>query len=77
MYLIILGIKLSGFDGELTPIVFDKAIMLKTMGNAGETPMEFKVQDNIIYKGLSTVNDGEFEFSFVIPKDITYKPWKW
>jgi hypothetical protein len=34
--------------------------------------MEFKVQENRIYKGLSAVKNGEFTFRFVVPKDIFY-----
>lgn len=66
------GNKLSNFSGEIIPTVYDKAVMMKTMGNAGEKPMDFKVQENIIYKGLAEVKNGEFSFSFVIPKDISY-----
>jgi len=66
------GNKLSNFSGEIIPTVFDKAVMMKTMGNAGERPMDFKVQENIIYKGIAQVKNGEFSFSFVIPKDISY-----
>jgi hypothetical protein len=46
---------------------------MQTLGNAGETPMEFKVQENVIYKGVASVKNGDFEFSFVIPKDISYQ----
>ncbi len=66
------GNKLENFSGEITPTVYDKEVMMETLGNAGETPMEFKVQENIIYKGLTDVTNGEFSFSFVIPKDISY-----
>jgi hypothetical protein len=65
--------KLSNFNGKIIPVVYDKAAMKKTRGNAGETPMVFKVQENIIFKGLAEVKNGEFTFSFVIPKDISYK----
>jgi hypothetical protein len=65
--------KLSNFNGKIIPVVYDKAAMKKTRGNAGESPMEFKVQENIIFKGLAEVINGEFTFSFVIPKDISYK----
>ncbi len=66
--------KLSNFSGKIVPIVYDKAAMKQTRGNAGERPMEFKVQENIIYKGLTDVVNGEFSFSFVVPKDISYNP---
>ncbi len=66
------GSKLSGFNGTVTPTVFDKSAMMTTKGNGGETPMNYKVQNSVIYKGTTRVTDGEFSFSFVIPKDISY-----
>ncbi len=66
--------KLSNFSGKIVPTVYDKAAIKKTRGNGGEPSMEFKVQENIIYKGLAEVVNGEFSFSFVIPKDISYNP---
>ncbi len=66
------GNKIENFSGEITPTVFDKAVVRETLGNSGETPMSFEVQENIIYKGLTEVVDGEFSFSFVIPKDIAF-----
>ncbi|MDD4143744.1 MAG: type IX secretion system sortase PorU [Prolixibacteraceae bacterium] len=66
------GRMMNDFTGEIMPSVYDKAAMIKTLGNAGQTPFEFKVQENIIYKGVANVIDGKFTFSFVIPKDISY-----
>lgn len=66
------GNKLDDFDGELIPTVFDKAVEMETLGNKGETPMKFTVQENVIYKGRSSVKNGEFTFSFVVPRDISY-----
>jgi hypothetical protein len=66
------GNKLTGFNGDISPVVYDKAFMMKTLGNAGQFPFEFKVQDNIIYKGLASVVNGSFSFSFIVPKDISY-----
>ncbi len=66
--------KLSTFSGRIIPTVYDKAVLKKTRGNAGATPMEFKVQENIIYQGTTDVINGEFSFSFVVPKDISYFP---
>ena len=67
------GAKLASFNGEIIPTVYDKALSVETLGNAGQTPMDYKVQNNIIYRGLASVKDGEFEFSFFVPKDISYK----
>jgi hypothetical protein len=67
------GAKLTSFNGEIIPTVYDKALQVETLGNSGETPMSYTVQNNIIYKGLASVKNGEFEFSFFVPKDISYK----
>ncbi len=66
------GKKLTGFNGRLTAVVYDKAITQKTLGNAGDSPFSYKLQNNVIYKGEATVTGGNFTFSFVIPKDISY-----
>lgn len=67
-----LGNKLNDFSGEIVPIVYDKAVQMNTLGNGGYAPISFKVQENIIHKGLASVTNGEFSFSFVVPKDIAY-----
>jgi hypothetical protein len=67
------GAKLTTFNGEIIPTVYDKALQVETLGNGGQTPMSYSVQNNVIYKGLASVKNGEFEFSFFVPKDISYK----
>lgn len=66
------GGKLGDFSGEVAITVYDKAVTLATLGNGGERPFNFKVQENIIYKGKAKVQNGDFNFSFVLPKDISY-----
>ena len=66
------GGKLNNFSGDMTVTVYDKETTASTLGNNGETPFQFTVQENIIYKGQATVTNGEFSFSFVVPKDISY-----
>lgn len=66
------GNKLSNFNGTITPVVYDKAQMMRTLGNSGQQQFTYKVQNSVIYKGLASVRNGEFSFSFVIPKDISY-----
>ena len=70
------GAKLTSFNGEIIPTVYDKAQQVETLGNAGQAPMSYALQNNIIYKGLASVKNGEFQFSFFVPKDISYKPGK-
>lgn len=66
------GNKLTGFNGTITPVVYDKAQMMQTLGNSGQTKVSYKVQNRIIYQGSASVSRGDFSFSFVVPKDISY-----
>lgn len=67
------GAKLTNFNGTIVPVVYDKVQVLNTLGNAGQEPVSYKSQSNVIYKGYAAVENGSFTFSFVIPKDISYK----
>ncbi len=66
------GIKLNDFDGILYVTVFDKEVISVTLGQQSSTPMPYRSQKNIIYKGKASVQNGSFSFSFVVPKDISY-----
>jgi hypothetical protein len=69
------GNKLNDFNGVVYPTIFDKATNQTTLGNdlgpAGL--LNFNIQKNVLYKGKANVKNGEFEFSFMIPKDINYQ----
>jgi len=67
------GIKMDSFNGEIVPTVYDKSMVVQTLGNSLQQPMNYTVQNNIIHRGLASVTNGEFEFSFFVPKDISYK----
>jgi Peptidase family C25 len=63
--------RISSFNGIADGKFFDKALNLQTLVKNG--PMfEYTLYKNLIYKGFATVNNGEFEFEFVVPKDIDY-----
>jgi hypothetical protein len=67
------GNVLTGFDGVLSPSIFDKIKEMQTLGQDPDSPiLDFEVQRSIIYKGKATVTDGKFAFSFIVPKDINY-----
>ncbi len=66
------GNILNDFSGEISVTVYDKEMTMSTLGNGGEKPLNFKVQENIIYKGTAKAVNGVFSFGFVIPKDISY-----
>jgi hypothetical protein len=63
---------LDTFSGIVYPMIFDKSSIVNTLGNDEAPVMQFEVRDNILYKGKATVTNGEFFFSFIVPKDISY-----
>lgn len=70
----IFGNRLNTFNGTLFPIVYDKPSQFKTLNNdnvpGGELP--FTLYSSILYKGQSSVTNGDWNFTFVVPKDINY-----
>lgn len=67
------GNVMTGFNGFATPSIFDKPLQNQTLGQDPTSPvLSFETQKNILYKGKSTVSNGRFEFTFIVPKDINY-----
>ncbi|MGZ2370791.1 type IX secretion system sortase PorU [Ancylomarina sp. YFZ004] len=64
--------KLELFNGTLFPTVFDKFADKISRGN-DETPFEYKEQSNVLYSGKASIKNGEFSFSFLVPKDINFE----
>ncbi|HHJ09450.1 MAG TPA: type IX secretion system sortase PorU [Bacteroidetes bacterium] len=70
------GVFLPDVKGIIYPSVFDKARIVTTLGNDSPNTMTFLLQDNILFKGQAEINNGIFNFSFLVPKDISYNPGK-
>jgi hypothetical protein len=77
------GNKLNTFNGLVYPNVFDKEQevtgLLNEIGSSitGEqniTPFRFKMQKNLLYRGKAQVTNGDFSFTFIVPKDISFSP---
>jgi hypothetical protein len=69
------GAILSNFNGTLYPVVFDKPQTITTKANDPTSQQtSFQQQSNILFKGKATVSNGQFSFSFKVPKDINYQP---
>lgn len=68
------GTKLTNFNGFIFPSVYDKSTAINTLGQDrqinGSYIQAFNLQKNIIYKGKTTVTNGDFSFDFIVPKDI-------
>lgn len=68
------SVQQTGFQGTLYSIVFDKPSSITTLKtDDGSRPAVFELQNNILYKGKAEVSNGEFSFSFIVPKDISYQ----
>jgi hypothetical protein len=65
------GQKISSFTGILYPTVFDKKINITTLGQSSGIYV-FNLRKNILYKGKASVINGDFTFTFHVPKDISY-----
>ncbi len=67
------GNILTNYDGVLSPTVFDKPKIGKTLAQDPSSPViEFSTQRNSMYKGKASIKNGYFDFTFVVPKDINY-----
>jgi hypothetical protein len=75
------GVKLTNFNGIIYPTVFDKAVTYYTLGqdsnstdpNDFDTPFPFSLQKNVLYRGKASVVNGDFSYTFVVPKDISFQ----
>ncbi len=67
------GQPMADFNGQVIPMLYDKEITQTTLANDGGTPFNFRIRKNIIYRGKATVQNGQFTFTFVVPKDINYQ----
>ena len=69
------GTKISSYNGVIYPTVFDKPVQYSTLGNDNGpgSVVNFKLQKNVLYKGKANVSKGDYEFSFIAPKDILYQ----
>ena len=70
------GNVLSNYNGTLTATVFDKRIDRQTLANDGTTDgngtiyLNFTTLGEILFKGQATIENGQFEFDFIVPRDI-------
>jgi hypothetical protein len=60
------------FEGILTATLFDKQTNFVTIGR-NNPPYNFKQWYNALFRGQTLVKNGEFEFQFILPKNIAYQ----
>lgn len=67
------GEQLTGFNGNVYPVLYDKAKTITTLGaDQLSYPYDFELQQDILYEGKASVTEGRFSFSFVVPRNISY-----
>jgi hypothetical protein len=67
------GNVMHDFNGKVNISFYDKPQIISVRtANSGNTYRKYNVQNNLIYKGIATVKNGAFNFSFITPKDINY-----
>jgi hypothetical protein len=70
----IAGNLLTGFSGHVYPAVYDKPKTVSTLANdPGSSVTNFQTQTNVLFKGKASVANGQFSFTFKVPKDINYQ----
>ncbi|MCC3151506.1 type IX secretion system sortase PorU [Hymenobacter sp. BT770] len=69
----------SAFTGVAQVTIYDKPSTVKTLGNeaggdpnSADAPRPVVIQESVIYGGQANVVNGEFNLTFVVPKDINY-----
>ncbi|HLP21522.1 MAG TPA: type IX secretion system sortase PorU [Chitinophagales bacterium] len=68
------GNKMTSFTGTVYPLVYDKISTVTTLKNdPGSNIVNFLQYKNILFKGKASVTNGDFSFTFLVPKDIDYQ----
>ena len=67
----------SSYNGELTATVYDKNIQRSTLGNDQTTDnngniiiLDYQTQGEVLFRGNASVTNGNYEFEFIMPKDL-------
>ena len=70
------GMPLNNYNGNLIATIYDKNIQRSTLGNDGITldgqliTMDYEALGEVIFRGQASVENGEFEINFIVPRDI-------
>lgn len=65
------NLPLTNYNGILSTVLFDKKITKSTLNNDGYSPpINFSTLGGAIFRGNASVTNGQFEYSFIVPKDI-------
>lgn len=68
---------ISDYNGNLSTTIYDKKQQRATLGNDGTTGggglliLNYEALGEIVFRGQASIENGIFEFDFVVPKDIS------
>ena len=65
------NVQQNSFNGVLSIKAFDIPNEVATLGNES-SPTIFEERSNLIFKGDVTIENGAFDFEFVVPRNISY-----
>lgn len=70
------GNVLTNYNGKVVTTIYDKPIQRQTLGNdnifeSGQLiQLDYATLGEVIFRGQVTVTNGEFDFDFIVPRDI-------
>src|SRR5258706_118351 len=65
------GQLMTNFNGTLITSAYDKYATIYTLANDPSSLVApFKVRKNVLFKGKATIQNGKFNYTFVLPKNI-------
>lgn len=70
------GNPLTNYSGTLSATVYDKPIQRQTLANDGTRLgnqliiLDFQTLGQVLFRGQASVNNGAFDFDFIVPRDI-------
>ena len=67
------GQKQTNFNGVVYPTIYGQSKVQSTLNNDANGVMQFETQNNALFNGKASVTNGDFEFTFIVPKDINFK----
>ena len=65
-------LPMPDYQGVLDITVYDKPVLVYTLGNDGGKPFEYEVYQNKLFTGQVSVEEGNFISEFIVSKDIRY-----
>ena len=67
------GVPIASYHGTAEVTVFDKETDTETLGSDGGRTFTFKERNSVIFRGQASIESGQFEIKFVVPKNINYQ----